>query len=354
MAMDKIAVLYDDRKGAMSEFIDIKTCPFVFKIILNVGLWMMHNEDNSPYFTPAELAAATLHEVGHVDHFIRTAYDLQNRLINASDIIEYVRSHYDPEVVRSLIKAIRESKHLDRESARMVNLVETYFSTSNSQDDPYYWEALSTLGLIIAGYESNTTVRNYADLITQTSANIYTRVNKVDSERSADEYALRNGAYADLASIMSKFDKLLGTKFKDFYEHIAGYKLGVVGQLMHSFKITFDVRLEEVANGYDPLLRRMELMTETAKHAFHRDDLSPEEQADIKSQITEAETYINEYRSGNHRKVRALLKTWKDNVGKFGRLIASPVQNRLSKDYGRLQDANRALSRNPLYYLAKK
>ena len=101
-------------------------------------------------------------------------------------------------------------------------------------------------------------------------------------------------------------------------------------------------------------MRRFELIIETAKHAFHDANLPPEAAEDIKQEIALAEQYLESYRSGKNRKIRAGLKNWKDAIGKFGRVFKAPFQDRLSQDYQKLQDATLSVTRHPLYYLANK
>jgi hypothetical protein len=354
MAMSKLEYLYDDRKGEMREPLDASTESFKFAILINTGIWSIRNSKGDFYLTSGEIAASILHEVGHIDHFIRTAFRVQQQNLDASDIVDYISVSHDPVVIRALIDTLKKSRQIGASWRPVLNQVETYFATSNNTDDPYYWEALSTLSVLVAAVQAGNNVRSYNDLIGVSSAYVRTHTQTVDAERSADEFSVRHGSYADLSSAMIKLNQLAGPGFKAFYYQATGHELATTVSLMHTFKQIFGVSLEEIDGGYDPILRRVELMLETAKHAFRNQDLTSEEQADIKIQISQIEQYLIDMRKDNRRKVRMALKTWKSDIGKFGRLIKAPFETRLSKDYGRLQEATRALARNPLYYLAKK
>jgi len=176
----------------------------------------------------------------------------------------------------------------------------------------------------------------------------------IDAERSADDYMVRNGAGPALTSFLVKTDKFTGPEGKLFWEQVFGAYIPIVSTLILGFISTFDLSPEEVTNGYDPLVRRLELILETSKHAFQDENLPDDVAIELKKDIKELEGYIKQYNSAEHRKRRLMIKKWKDNISSFGRLIALPFKNRLTEDYTKLQNANRSLSRNPLYWLAKR
>lgn len=354
MMMEEINRFYNDRKGRL-EVDTTQPLPFKFKIILNTALWMIEDKRLSPFYTAEELAAATLHELGHVDHFVRVAFRIQERIIDAADIIDYTTKAPDKDVILSLITQLKTSPYLDKSWAGVLVATEKYFKTSNSQDDPAHWEALSTLSTLVTADVAGRNVAAFTELSGhRINDQVGTKLTIVDPERTADEFASRNGANRALIEMIAKSNQLATTKTDFVLRQFLWYTPSLIlGQLV-SFATTFNVFATDVAGGYDHIMRRLELINETAKHTLHDASLPDSVKSDILQQIAESDRYIRDYGSSDHIRIRSSIKTWKDNVSKFGRLLFSPVQNRLIEDYARLQNANRSLARHPLYYLAKK
>ena len=350
MMMEELHRLYDDRVGKIVDPMDTSKSPYGFKLVFYTGLWRVRDDEGNFYFTADEIAAGILHELGHADHWIRTYGRIQNRLLNASDIIDYIKSNPDPELVKNLIKAIKKSKYVNKSWNKIIEVIEQYFSTSNSLDDPVYYEALSTLTTLMASEIANASLKDLTLISQQAADKISTQTSIVDAERSADEFASRSGSYKSLMSFLSKLELLRGPKFADWYKQIAGERASKIVLMFEKFKSIFNVYPEDVADGYDPFIRRLELILETAKHAFHDDHLSPLDASYIKTQILEAEEILQKHKSPQ----RVLIKQWKINIEKFGRIVKAPFDNRLTKDYERLQESTRSLSRHPLYFLAHK
>jgi hypothetical protein len=181
-----------------------------------------------------------------------------------------------------------------------------------------------------------------------------TRLYEVDSERSADEFAARNGAYAPLISALKKMADFEDTESSVYVKQFMWVFPGVIFSFLMKFSSLFKISGEDISFGYDPIVRRLELIAQTAKHAFSNTDLPQHVKEDIFSQIKEIEMYIKEREMSPYRIVRKNIKVWKDEFSKFGRIIISPLHSRLGGDYRRLQDANRNLGRHSLYYLSDK
>lgn len=352
MVMEKIDRYYNDRTAQLSMPTVDTPLGFVFGIA--TAFWAMRNEDKSYYFTPDECAAITLHEIGHFDHWIRTGFRVYERTLDAADIVNYIKATPDKEVILAILDKIQKSKHIDKSWDKIIKATYEYFRTTNSFDDPLYVEALSTLTVLMEAELANFSLPLFNMFYNGDKGRVTTRLHDIDSERSADEFASRNGAYSAMTSALSKLERIRSSDATLLMKQFMWTPPALVVGLLLKLHTIFDVAAEDIAQGYDPLLRRLELITQTAKHAFADANLPENIKDDIKRQIRESEGYIAGYRSSMHRQFRAKLKEWKDNVGKFGRILSSPIHNRLSGDYERLQDSTRSLSRNPLYYLAQK
>lgn len=354
MMFEEINRLYNNRTSKLDNYPKIDL-PFSFSISVHTSMWMLRNQDKSFYFTAENLAAATLHEIGHIDDWIRNCSRIVNNNIDAADIIDYINHTPDKAVIDGLISNIKKSPHLDKSWLTLVQETEQYFKTTNSFDNSAYYEALSVLTTIVTSEVGSRNLPFINSLIESNKfSKVRTRLSNVDEERAADEFASRNGAYRDLIEMVAKLNQLATTKTDLVFRQFLWYTPSIILGLLIQFTTMFDLSAGDISGGYDPIIRRLELIVETAKHSFSEASLSDESKVDIKRQIVESEQYIKDYNSTFHSKVRESIKIWKSNVSKFGRIIKSPVQDRLVGDYERLQDSTRSLSRNPLYYLADK
>lgn len=354
MMFEEINRLYNNRTAKLDNYPKIDL-PFLFSISVHTSLWMLRNQDKSFYFTAENLAAATLHEIGHIDDWVKNCSRVVNNNIDAADIINYINHAPDKVVINALISNIKKSPYLDKSWFPLVQETEKYFKTTNSFDNSVYYEALSILTTIVT-YEVGARNLPFINSLIRSNkfSKVRTRLSNVDEERAADEFASRNGAYRDLIEMVAKLNQLDTTKTDLVFRQFLWYTPSIILGLLIQFTTMFDLSAGDISNGYDPIIRRLELIVETAKHSFSEASLSDEAKVDIQKQIVESEQYIKDYNSSLHSRMRELIKIWKSNISKFGRIIKSPVQERLSGDYERLQDSTRSLSRNPLYYLANK
>ena len=356
MMMELINQFYSDKKGYYDTR-EVFPQHYQFGLTVFTSLWTLLNKDGSFLLTAEELAAATLHEAGHVDHFIRNSKRIYADMVDASDIVSYIKQYPDKEVVLALLKNIKKSNNLDKSWLGVLTTVEKYFTTSNALDSQEQYEALAALGALVTTEIADFTLKQINTsypILGPAERVVETRLVNVDIERSADEFASRNGAYQALTSLTAKLHSL-GTVDNSTYlrQFLWSSPATILGYL-HYFGSLFSINAEDIANGYDPAIKRIELIIETAKHAFSDLNLSAEIKKNIHQQIVESEAYLKTYRSTNHQQIRSKLKQWKDTVGKLGRIVASPFQDRLSQDYERLQDSTRSLSRHSLFYLADK
>lgn len=354
MMFEEINRFYNNRTAKLENY-SKSDLPFSFGISIHTSLWTLRNPDKSFYFTAEQLAAATLHEIGHIDHWIRNCSRIVSNNLDAADIIDYINHVPDKEVIDALINNIKKSPYLDKSWLTLVNETERYFKTTNSFDNPAYYEALSVLTTIVTSEAGSRNLPFINSLIESNKfSKVTTRLSNVDPERAADDFASRHGAYRDLIEMVAKFNQLATTKTDLVFRQFLWYTPSIVLGMLVQFVTLFDLSATDISRGYDPIIRRLELIVETAKHSFSEASLSEEAKVDIRKQIADSEKYIKDYNSTLHSKIRETIGIWKSNISKFGRIIKSPVQQRLSSDYERLQDANRSLSRNPLYYLADK
>ena len=352
MMMEEIKQYYNNREAVFDPDSDVKL-PISFHLEIMTAMWAVRNDDHSFFFSPEELAAIILHELGHVDYFIRGWGRAHTQTIDAAEILDYTLNSHNKDTIMALITAVEASHYLDKSWKSILVATKDYFATTNSFDNLLYWEALSTLAAVVAAETSSRNLIVFKKFDGD-SAKLQNLLNSTDNERSADEFSARNGMYEHLVKGIIKLyqlsDKYAHLLFRQETNNIAAGLLALLSQ----FRSSFSIGAEDVSFGYDPIIRRLELVIQTAKHAFSDTNLPPKVKQDFYRQIQFSEQCIEEYRNSKPLVIRRALKQWKDNVGKFGRIIACPFQNRLVKDYSLLQDATRSLSRHPLYYTADR
>ncbi len=353
MILTDISKYFDD-KNFQIDTSNIDKIYAEFKMIINVGFFYLKDSEGNFLFSPEEIAAVILHELGHIDYLLRTEARSIKILQNSSDIVNYLQNTPDLETIKEIISYIEKSDKLNSDWNKIFKTTKKYFDTNPNQTDPIYIEALNSL-ILVLGFYTSVRVNKYLnqDMLVSYSK-IKTSEFFVDNERSADEFAARNGAYSSLVSALSKMYKRDSEMTKNSYILDSPFKLDSIGRIFWYFEEVFNFKMEYVNSEYDPILRRLNLIVETAKHAFHDPNLDQETKQYIREEISNAEKYIKDFSSQKHVRIRRSLYKWMTTVEEIGKLIALPFKSRLTVDYHRLQQTTRSLTRHPLYYLADK
>lgn len=355
--IDTITSVYDDHSASIKTN-NTPSPQFGFHFGIYVGFWRMRNPDGSFHFSADELAAVTLHEIGHFDHWIRTMSQPIIRTLDASDLLDYVKHQPDRKMILTILSKLKTSKHLDASWSPILKTTDKYFKSTQDYVAPEYTQAVTALETLIVAEISSRSVRDFNVLsfwgMYEKAQTPTTKLYEIDAERSADEFASRNGAYAPLASALQKMNAFNDKQSLLYVKQFMWTFPGILVSALSKFSALLQISAEDIAYGYDPIIRRLELIAQTAKHAYADSDLPQDVKDDIRQQIQVTETYIRERERSPYRVLRKQIKEWKDAIGKFGRIIGSPLQSRLQGDYHRLQDANRDLGRHSLYYLADK
>lgn len=344
-AMAALERYYDDRNATL-DMTKVTDVPYKFGLVIHGGMWLPINDDGTSFFTPQELAATFLHEVGHLDHFIRGMVKTNHTLMDASDIVDYVKSSRDKAFLKLLVDKLAKVRIPSEISKNMIEQLKAKLA-SDDIDNVELDEISDFVGFLSIYLEASNAIPYLSHVVPS-------NLHGIDAERSADEFSVRNGAYADLVSALRKLQSVgEGQNFTRVMKYSLGFAPAAILSYFAKFNALFNVAAEDISHGYDPIIRRLSLIVETAKHAFADPTLSEEASADIKHQIEAAEKCIADYKSQTHVRTRQAIKSWLTNMGKFGRILKSPIDYRIHRDYERLQDANRSLSRNPFYYMAK-
>lgn len=352
----KIRHIYDPKSGRTS-VTDYDEFGFVFAITM--GFWRFRNPDQSFFFTAEELTAVTLHEVGHFDHWVQTLVEPYARLHDISDVISYIDQRQDNKTILVAIDHLRKSKRLHRSWKDVTELLYRYFKDNPQSSDANYRNAIDTLEIVIAAEQSDYQLARLNVALLQDGVKINDQLMRTagieeDAEISADDYAARHGAYSNLVSTRIKSERLPDNMYS---LHMVEYDSDLsttIFAMFDGFKSIVHIDAFDVGNGYERLIRRLEIIVQTAKHAFSQSDLTSNQIKYIKSEITKAEDAIARYKSSKKNAVGQTIRTWIDTTISLGRIVAAPARNRLAGDYHKLQQDTRDLSRHSLYYLAKK
>lgn len=346
---------YNDRAGRLLPSLDPKQEKVIsVTVYCTTGLLKLRTSGGKFVLTPEELAAFMMHEIGHVDVWYRIEYRCITILQDTSDIVDYLNDKPEPDKITALANVIQERPEIQKVWGPTLQVVLKNISDIRNHDDQKYLEALSVLSKIAMLISAD----DCAQLMRTTQSVDYQRrkttIFSVDTERAADDFATRHGTAGPLISALAKLDQLSTNDTRRFIEQVVGVDIPAILLIRKMFKLKFSLIPEQVSGGYDPLIRRLELIVETAKHAFHDDALPEEIAKQMRQDIEEAQQLVGQYNSAEYRKLRVTINEWRENVVKFGRLIAFPYIDRRDQDYDRLHNAARSLSRHSLYYLAKK
>ena len=347
--LEKINILYDDKQGYLEKPLH-KESPLLFYLCITTGWWTA-KKDGRYFLTSEEMAAIILHELGHLDHYIRQIQRVYYRMMDAHDLIDYTLEQPNNDIILKIIDKLKTSSYLNKNWKDVLTTTETYFKQP-SLDDASYLEVLSALSALVTAEAAWYNLSSFSgNIVYPLSDEIITNITRVDIERSADEFASRNGAYEALSSALTKIYSLVDKNSYLYYKQFLWAAPAAIVASLQKFKALFDVSGEEITGTYDPLVRRLELIVETGKHSFGQMNLPSHIKQDIRTQLKDCETYIKEYRSTNQYKMRLKIISWLETIRKTNRLVFAPFHNRLIKDYERLQQATRSISRNPFYYL---
>lgn len=351
--LSKINEVYDDRTATLKED-RMKESHFVFQLEVTSAFWGIRDGAGDYVYTADEVASVILHELGHFDHWIRVGLRGYRRIIDAGDIIDYVKQSPDPETIAALLEKLNKSPYIGNSWQPILKAVNQYFAGNPNQVEERYLEAISSMCILVEAEFSTRMLRIIGTALPLKLDRRESLSIEVDAERSADEFAARNGAYeAHVKAFTKMYNEDNGAAYRTLRQFLwSGPALSLL--YLNRFFSAFHIGAEDVAFGYDPLFRRLGLTIQAAKHAFSDADLSDSAKQDIHQQIVSAEEYLKAVASTPRRKIRLQIKSWVEAVGKMGRIVGSPIHSRQMGDYWRLQNATRDLSRNPLHYIAQR
>lgn len=358
LEVSKLEDLYDDKTGKISNHNEDSVLRFFFGI--TTGLLETKDEEGNPFYTTEELTAVTLHELGHYDHFIRSRSQVVSKIIDAADIVDYIQETPKKETLLKIIDLIRKSNTLDSSWTKILNHVEKQISTDYDLNKKISIETVNTLSVVFSNSIATITLNMYKKFFEELpksiflgSSNLGVKDIRLDSERSSDEFAVRNGGMNPLMSFLTKTERLYQGDLSNLFLTQSANSQTFMIYTLQTFRSRLRYYAEDLNKRYDPLMRRLELLIETSKHAFSDPKLPDEIKSDMILQIKESEKYLKEYRSMERSRERDTVSRWVESINKFDRFIKAPFSYRLLSDYDRLQESTRHLSRNPLHYIAK-
>lgn len=357
----KLKDSYLDKEGVLDEGYDKSA--FIFSLLIYIGLWVK-KKDGSFLFSAEEKAAIILHEIGHVFDYVENYFYVSYRVTDTSDIINYVKQNPDLNTVLAIIEQLEESIALEKQwRTVLVNLkkrVTTYTSDANLTTADL--ESLNTLVVVLMNHCATVSLKRFGQIqIAKTPFNVgllgttntSARSSYVNAERLADEFAVRNGSLVPFQSAIIKLDQVARHVEKHIRQQYR-YDFDFIKiRMLRLFEEEFTLNAEILSSRYDPIVRRVALNIETVKHAFSEEALDPEISSFLKEEIKISEQYLRKLSSSESKREKEELKRWVSQVIRFGRIIKIPFENRIFKDYAKLQDATRSLTRNPFYYIAK-
>lgn len=353
-----IAVLaskYDDRTGRFVKNFPVERY-LGLAVAISAGLIYMVGKDSTPQIPAEEVAAIIIHEIGHIDHYLRVLFRSSKITVDTCDVLNRSKANLDIAAARRMISEIDE-RILSPQWQGMYRKVRDYFESSDvDPKSPQFIEALNALATSYRRSQSERIQNLAASGAWDERDRFDKRSLELDSERVADDFAVRHGALAASVSTHRRLDNLDEHKrgeLKRGYAEASVLPIALAN-LANALTSAFDFTLEGDHDGYEGTVRRMTTMVDTYKHAASDPSLPVEIRKDIAEQVAQAEKTIAEYQSPAHRRARAKFKQWLNAAAKGASILALPFEYRLTGDMAALNQATRDISRNSLYYLADK
>ena len=333
--------LYDDKTGLLKDSAKQKLPRLV--------LTLTHGLFNG--FTSVEIASIILHEVGHIDYTVRFERLSQHTLVDTSNILTGLNGNPSVDDIRAIVKIIvQNTNKIPKPYLPAVQSIARYVDKPINVKDAQFLETVSTLAMLIQLTAGAKIISRLQLSIVLKPDHFSTDQKFLDEEANADDYAVRQGAGPGLTSAMAKIhttNRKVGldiTAVKDSYQFT---------QWMDNYRKAVGHHIEDVVPIYYPYIQRIEVICQTAMHAFSQSDLSDEVIADLKHQITYMKAYIDGYYSVHRRDTRQAVQRWRNALTTLKHAVFYTTNNLLREQYNQLQQDTRNLSRHGLYYLAK-
>lgn len=350
MILSRYEKNYDLKKGKFSLSDD--TIPVTFCVGIATGCFTSKGNNNGRLMTSEELTALLIHELGHINDYIQGSSRVIKTTADAVGLVDYISSGITSQEALNVIGVLKKSTYLSPEWRNLLQKVEEYFRGNPNDIDPYFVEALSTLSTIVTHDSRVVSFQVLLPMDIMRSDKFSTKQVTVDVERNSDEFASRNGAGPYLVSALMKMKEL-----DDGQPSVSLKKrIDILGLTDGIASLIAEIDdYNGIADGvYDPIIRRLELILETAKFSFSDTSLSQDEKSKIKEDITHIEKVIRDYVLRRSKRERNKFNEWMGFLLKGYRFTIAPLSSRLVKSYENMQAATRAVSRNSLYYLAEK
>ena len=316
---------------------------------MSLGLLTRKTPDGDFLIHPEEAAAGILHEIWHFEYLISHQVRALMLTTQTADFIKYAEGPVDKTKMNQVISYLESTEQADPKISKLLKHLKRNMQDDQHDVTHYDAESIDVIGLFVLKNTSDKMLPHIRDILSSQTEKVRTREMIVDSERLSDDFASRNGAYLGLVSLLEKLE-YENIHNKTYHVNELNAPVSVVN-ILNYFMSLFDMSPDEFSLRYDPPIRRLELIVETAKHGFSNRDLPDEVKKDLKRQIDACEICIHRLKSHPFMKRKQMFGEWIKNMEKFGRLIKAPFDIRLSKDYEKLQASTRSLSRHNLYYL---
>lgn len=317
-----------------------------------VPLMFMKDESGKPRFTAQEITGILLHEIGHQVFIATSMRMLYYKSSMFSNAMEYMRKQPSSADLMKILNLCKQYKDIPTVTSKYLKMLLANPVGDNDPNYPAYCDAATWVIATIAGKSESDDFGKFSisgfDTIPDTSQATL-------SERYSDWFAAQCGYGASLASALARMELEYGPKY--IADLLIGDSCTVLYLLTYGFFWTMmadDITSFTDIHGYDPTIKRFQLVIDAAKENLTKGNIPDEQKARMIQTIEDAEAKVKQYSSTSLFVVRQAAFTMMSTLAQATLFIPQLFLNQIHKTYRTIEDAAHKFQSNDLEYLGAR
>lgn len=358
-----IKSVYDDNTGAFNAPADLKSY-FPATLFYSNSLWVIKKLWPDYDLTAENIAAAILHELGHIAGFIHDLVKMVEYNDIKTDIISYSKSMTSKEEMLKALNAYEESlnyiesylnSHLNSQFMKKIKTEFTAYRKGIASCKTHITKEGVTDDTSTEFYYLSSILARYFDCVGMLSLRtvtdtFVTPLYSTRGERTADEFAARYGATKALVETLAVLDQI-GTRYRNisYADTPSSWAMSAIN-LLNINATMLDIKACVISSSYDPFKERLGQIIKTTTAALKDRTLPDAVRNYYIQQIQESQKLLDDYSDQTYVKVRESLFAITERIGSIGKSPLTVFLAKLSQQYKPLQDWTDSLMRNTLGY----
>lgn len=359
--------IYSEDTGAFMAPKDLNAS-FPAKLYYSNSLWIVKKLWPEYDLTAENIAAAFLHEFGHIAAFIHDMIKMVEFNDIKTDIIDYSKTVRTKDDMLKSLTSYEES--LNVVEGTLNTVLPTEYVKTFAPEFKVYRKGIASCRAHVtkSGVTEDTmaefyyiafTLAHYLDCLgilslRTVSDTFITPLYKTRGERTADEFSARYGATRALTEALITLTGISTTYRDESYVDIDySWKVAAIKLLNINTSL---LKLSEcvISSSYDPFKERLRQIIETTNSALKHKPLAPHMRDYYIQQIQESQKLLDEYSNQRYVKVREALFSITERIGSIGKSPLTVFLSKLEHQYKPLQDWTASLIRNNLAYQSSR